>query len=138
MEACAGHVGGPVSSCSAVIAVAGQERAEDMMAPGPPALDAALPAPARMGINYCIQPLASAVLQEAEEDVPPGPPVLDKHAALRARLLARREEERQRRNSMADGSEAGPSAGRAPGGDGPPVPTDSEPEDPEDKWAIFN
>ena len=109
------------------------------MSPDSPALDAALPAPACMGINPCIQPVASAVLQEAEKDVPPLPPVLDKHAALRARLLARREEERQRRNTMADGSdvEAGPSAGRTPGGDGPPVPADSE-SDPEDKWAIFN
>lgn len=70
--------------------------------------------------------------------MPPGPPVLDKHAALRARLLARREEERQRRNRMADSDvEAGPSAGRAAGDDGPPVHADSV-ADPEDKWAVFN
>lgn len=111
-----------------------------MMSPDSPALAMALRAPARMGIIACIPPLASAVLQEAEEAVPPGPPVLDKHAALRARLLARREEERQRRNSMADGSNTDTGASPRPtqGVDGPLAPADSEPEDPEDKWAVFN
>ena len=95
--------------------------------------------------------------------MPPGPPLLDPHAALRARLLARREEERQRRSRDADddGAEAegparraeerqrrvreaddgdaedGPSAGRKAGRGGPPVHSRSE-SDPVDKWAVFD
>ncbi|KAK9831866.1 hypothetical protein WJX81_003174 [Elliptochloris bilobata] len=79
--------------------------------------------------------------QEAEDTVPAPSPISDRHAALRARLLARQEEERERgrrQDGQDTASGRGPRVDRGGGGGKAFAAAGSGYSDPEDKWAEFN